>query len=93
GAEELKQTVFDRFKSCCPGEGHLLLIQDFSQMGFSLDRQIKGLGQVDKGQLQGFYLQPVLAWMPIKSAAMAWPRLLLLTGALKRRSPENWQKI
>ena len=60
GMEELKQTVFDRFKSCCPEEGHLLLIQDFSQIGFRLEKQIQGLGQVDKGQLQGFYLQPVL---------------------------------
>jgi len=29
-------------------------------MAFGLERQIQGLGKIDKGQLQGFYLHPVL---------------------------------
>jgi hypothetical protein len=40
---------------------HCLLIEDTSQVGFSLNRCIQDLGKVDKGQIQGFYIHPVLA--------------------------------
>lgn len=40
---------------------HCLLIEDTSQVGFSLERSIKDLGKVDKGQIKGFYIHPVLA--------------------------------
>lgn len=40
---------------------HCLLIEDTSQIGFSLNRCVKGLGKIDKGQVQGFYIHPVLA--------------------------------
>jgi Transposase DDE domain len=40
---------------------HCLLIEDTSTISFSLKRAIKGLGKVDKGQVQGFYVHPVLA--------------------------------
>ena len=39
---------------------HLLLLEDSSQMAFSLQRNIEGLGKIDKGIVQGFYLHPVL---------------------------------
>lgn len=40
---------------------HCLLIEDTSKIGFSLNRSIQDLGKVDKGQIQGFYIHPVLA--------------------------------
>lgn len=40
---------------------HCLLIEDTSQVGFSLERAIKGIGKMDKGQIQGFYIHPVVA--------------------------------
>lgn len=40
---------------------HCLLIEDTSHIGFSLNRCIQDLGKVDKGQIQGFYIHPVLA--------------------------------
>lgn len=60
GVDELKEVLYSQFKNSCPQEGHLLLIEDFSQMAFSLQRHVEELGSVDKGQVQGFYLQPVL---------------------------------
>jgi hypothetical protein len=44
-----------------PSCSHCLLIEDTSTISFSLKRAIRGLGKVDKGQLQGFYVHPVLA--------------------------------
>jgi hypothetical protein len=38
-----------------------LLIEDTSKVGFSLARQMTGMGKIDKGQFQGFYIHPVLA--------------------------------
>ncbi|MDB5263066.1 MAG: transposase [Adhaeribacter sp.] len=54
----LEQQFYLQFRTGCPDSGHLLLIEDTSQMAFSLNRKVKELGKVDKGQ--GFYLHPVL---------------------------------
>ena len=58
--EILEQELYTKMEdNCC--ESHCLLIEDTSQIGFSLERSINGLGKVDKGQIKGFYIHPVLA--------------------------------
>ena len=55
----LQQQLYAQLK----GEGlstHCLLIEDTTKVSFSLQRAIQGLGKVDKGLVQGFYLHPVL---------------------------------
>jgi hypothetical protein len=56
----LEELFYEQFRSSCPNREHLLLIEDTSQLTFSLHRKITGLGKIDKGQVQGFYLHPVL---------------------------------
>lgn len=60
--EDLCQQLYDQAARHIreAGPGHVLLIEDTTQVGFHLGRQITGAGKVDKGQVQGFYLHPVL---------------------------------
>jgi len=58
--ELLEQQLYSNMRSHCT-TSHCLLIEDTSQIGFSLERAIKDLGKVDKGQIKGFYIHPVLA--------------------------------
>lgn len=58
--ELLEQQLYSNMQNNCTGS-HCLLIEDTSQVGFSLERAIKDLGKVDKGQIKGFYIHPVLA--------------------------------
>lgn len=56
----LEQGLYKNVQDNCHTP-HCLLIEDTSQIGFSLERCITGLGKLDKGQIQGFYIHPVLA--------------------------------
>ena len=58
--EDLEQKMYHQMSAHCRSS-HLLLLEDTSQIGFGLHRKIQGLGKLDKGQAQGFYLHPVLA--------------------------------
>lgn len=58
--EALQANLYAQFREACPATGHILLLEDTSKISFSLRRQITGLGSIDKGQVQGFYLHPVL---------------------------------
>lgn len=58
-AEDMEQYLYDQLRKSCTSS-HVLLIEDSSQMSFSLNRKIENLGRVDKGQVKGFYLHPVL---------------------------------
>tara|TARA_R110002124_G_scaffold121037_4_gene279343 strand:+ start:149 stop:814 length:666 start_codon:yes stop_codon:yes gene_type:complete len=55
----LEQELYSQMGNC--NSEHCLLIEDTSQVGFCLERSIKDLGKVDKGQIKGFYIHPVLA--------------------------------
>ncbi len=55
----LEEQLYTQMRNHC-SSSHCLLIEDTSKIGFSLERAIQGLGKVDKGQIQGFYLHPVL---------------------------------
>lgn len=57
--QALEAQVYDQMRKHCESS-HCLLIEDTSKIGFSLERATKGLGKVDKGQVQGFYIHPVL---------------------------------
>jgi hypothetical protein len=56
----LQDSLYEECCVCCPDDAHVLLIEDTTQVSFSLARKIQGLGAVDKGQVQGFYMHPVL---------------------------------
>lgn len=58
--KDLEKKMYHQMSTHCHAS-HILLLEDTSQMGFGLNRSIQGLGKVDKGQVQGFYLHPVLA--------------------------------
>jgi len=58
--ELLEQQLYSNMRKHCI-TSHCLLIEDTSQVGFSLERAIKDMGKVDKGQIKGFYIHPVLA--------------------------------
>lgn len=58
--EDLEKTLYHQCATSIPQHAHLLLVEDTSQMAFSRKRQITGLGKIDKGIVQGFYLHPVL---------------------------------
>lgn len=58
--ESLKRHLYEQMKNSCTSCSSVLLIEDSSQMSFSLNRKIEGLGKVDKGQVKGFYIHPVL---------------------------------
>ena len=58
--ELLEQQLYANTQKNCH-TAHCLLIEDTSQIGFSLHRSIKDMGKADKGQIQGFYIHPVLA--------------------------------
>ncbi len=51
--------LYDQLTNHCKAS-EVLLIEDTSQIGFGLNKAIAGLGKVDKGQIKGFYLHPVL---------------------------------
>lgn len=72
--EALEQQLYDQISSNCQAS-HILLIEDTSQMSFGLNRSIEGLGKVDKGQVQGFYLHPVLALDAYHGACYGIPAL------------------
>ena len=57
--QALEAQVYDQMRKHCESS-HCLLIEDTSKIGFSLERATKALGKVDKGQVQGFYIHPVL---------------------------------
>jgi hypothetical protein len=73
-AEVLEQQLYGQMSNNCKAS-HLLLIEDTSQVAFSLNRSIEGLGKVDKGQVQGFYLHPVLALDAYNGACYGIPAL------------------
>lgn len=56
----LESTLYEQCRASAAGSQHLLLLEDSSQMAFSLRRQIEGLGKIDKGIVQGCYIHPVL---------------------------------
>ena len=56
----LEQYLYDQLQISIRSSSHVLLIEDSSQMSFGLTRKIDNLGKVDKGQVKGFYLHPVL---------------------------------
>ena len=58
--EDLENLLYNQASNNCQAS-HVLLIEDTSQMSFGLNRSIEGLGKVDKGQVKGFYLHPVLS--------------------------------
>ncbi len=60
GVAVLQDSLYEQSVSSCPVAAHLLLIEDTTQVSFSLARKITGLGSVDKGQVKGFYVHPVL---------------------------------
>ncbi len=60
GVAVLQDSLYEQSVSSCPVAAHLLLIEDTTQVSFSLSRKITGLGSVDKGQVKGFYVHPVL---------------------------------
>lgn len=55
----LQSYLYNQLGQSCDSTD-ILLIQDSSQMGFGLNKAISGLGKVDKGQIQGFYIHPTL---------------------------------
>ena len=58
--ESLEAMLYAQCQQDASTSRHLFLLEDSSQMAFSLQRNIEGLGKVDKGIVQGFYLHPVL---------------------------------
>jgi hypothetical protein len=58
---DLEKYMYHQMSTNGQQASHILLLEDTSQMGFGLNRSIEGLGKVDKGQVKGFYLHPVLA--------------------------------
>lgn len=56
----LESVLYEQCSVSSADSPHLLLLEDSSQMAFSLQRQIEGLGKIDKGIVQGCYLHPVL---------------------------------
>ncbi len=57
--QALEAQLYGQMSKYCQS-AHCLLIEDTSKIGFSLERTTQGLGKVDKGQIQGFYIHPVL---------------------------------
>lgn len=58
--EEIESSLYEQFAQSCPSEGHILLLEDTSAICYNLGGEVRGLGKIDKGQVQGFYLHPVL---------------------------------
>jgi len=58
--QSLESILYEQCSTSASGSQHILLLEDSTQMAFSLQRQIKGLGKIDKGIVQGYYLHPVL---------------------------------
>lgn len=58
--QSLESVLYKQCGTSVDDSQHLLLLEDSTQMAFSLQRQIEGLGKVDKGIVQGYYLHPVL---------------------------------
>jgi hypothetical protein len=71
--DNLEVLLFEQFRHCCPANGHLLLLEDTTPMAFSLERKIAGLGPLDKGQIQGMYLHPVLCLDAATGACYGMP--------------------
>ena len=57
--ERLEAQLYGQLRKHCQSS-HCLLIEDTSKVGFSLERATHGLGKIDKGLIQGFYIHPVL---------------------------------
>lgn len=88
---DLEASLYTQFRGCCPSSGHVLLLEDCSQMGFSLNRQISGLGKVDKGQIQGFYLHPVLCLDAATGACYGMPSVTFLKREFIQPKPDRKQ--
>ena len=58
--QALESALYEQCSVSAADSQHLLLLEDTSQMAFSLQRQIEGLGKIDKGIVQGCHLHPVL---------------------------------
>ena len=58
--QSFELVLYNQCGSSATDSQHLLLLEDSTQMAFSLQRQIEGLGKIDKGIVQGYYLHPVL---------------------------------
>jgi len=56
----LETVLYEQCSTSASGSQHVLLLEDSTQMAFSLQRQIEGLGKIDKGIVQGYYLHPVV---------------------------------
>lgn len=76
--EVLEQELYKNVQAHV-GSSHCLLIEDTSQIGFSLNRCIKDLGKVDKGQVKGFYIHPVLVIDAINYACLGIASLEFVT--------------
>lgn len=57
--QALEAQLYEQMRKYCQSS-HCLLIEDTSKIGFSLERATEGLGKIDKGLIQGFYIHPVL---------------------------------
>ncbi len=57
--QALEAQLYEQMNKHCQSS-HCLLIEDTSKIGFSLERAITGLGKVDKGFIQGFYIHAVV---------------------------------
>ena len=58
--QALESVLYEQCRVSSADSQHLLLLEDSSQRAFSLQRQIEGLGKIDKGIVQGCHLHPVL---------------------------------
>jgi len=56
---QLQSHLYSQMTMSC-NSSEVLLIQDTSQMAFGLNKSIEGLGKIDKGQIKGFYIHPIL---------------------------------
>lgn len=56
----LESVLYEQCRQSASASTHVLLIEDTTQLAFSMQRKIEGLGKVDKGIVQGYYLHPVL---------------------------------
>lgn len=86
--DSLSNTIYEQFSTDCPKQGHLLFLEDTSQVSFSIARKIKNLGSVDKGQVQGFYLHPVLCLDAYNRACYGIPYLSMYQRPFEEKSSE-----
>jgi hypothetical protein len=84
----LQGSLYEACCVCCPDDAHLLLIEDTTQVSFSLARKIQGLGAVDKGQVQGFYVHPVLCIDAVDGACYGVCELSIYDRDFEQESAE-----